>query len=55
MNELRKEDRQSLVNMLVLILQTNPPLTHLNLRNFDSQVIKDTEIGEQIMELLCGS
>ena len=55
MQHLKYEDRQSLVNMLILIVQSNPPLTYLNLHNFESMSNNDTLVGEQVMELLCGS
>ena len=53
MRDLKYEDRQSLVNMLILIVQSNPPLTHLNLSSFSRENIN--EQAEQVMELLCGS
>ena len=55
MSNLKYEDHQSLVNMLILIVQSNPPLTHLNLSYFANKLHNDIETGEQVMELLCGS
>ena len=55
MANLKNEDRQSLVNMLILIVQSNPPLTHLNLNKFADRISNNDELGEQVMELLCGS
>ena len=46
MNLLTKEDRQLFVNMISNIIQRNPPLSHLNLCNFESQENNnDGEIG----------
>ena len=55
MAHLKNEDRQSLVNMLIRIVQSNPPLTHLNLSAFGNRNNNEFESGEQVMELLCGS
>ena len=55
MYSLSEAGRLSMVTLLRQIVQRNPPITDLNMNNFNSDRDDGDNIGEQVLEILLNS